>query len=128
MPKLKHISFISNGYLIDKVVNFTKSTVNFIDNKNIKLTIGLSLDGVGKVHDEIRGVPNAFKKAKKTLLSLKNLQKNKIIGGFKPKINIEKLGYQWHLLLLQFQNITDQRKKEFIDFCKQHKKVYQHQN
>lgn len=55
---------------------------------------------------------------------LKTLIKEKIIEGFKPKININKLGYQWHLLLLQFQRITEKRKNEFIDFCKQHKKIY----
>lgn len=55
---------------------------------------------------------------------LKTLIKNKIIEGFKPKININKLGNQWHLLLIQFQNISEQRKKEFIEYCKNHNKVY----
>ena len=55
---------------------------------------------------------------------IKNLLKEKIIGGFKPKININKLGLQWHLLLLQLQNISKERKKEFINFCKQHNKIY----
>ncbi len=55
---------------------------------------------------------------------LKNLIKKKIIIGFKPKINVNKLGYQWHLLLLQFQKITEQRKKEFVEFCNNHKKIY----
>ena len=34
------------------------------------------------------------------------------------------LGYQWHLLLIQIRNITESRKKEFIHFCKQYKKIY----
>jgi len=55
---------------------------------------------------------------------LKSMIKNKIIEGFKPKINVNKLGYQWHLLLIQFQNITPERKKEFISFCKNHSKIY----
>lgn len=55
---------------------------------------------------------------------LKSMMKNKIIEGFKPKINIGKLGYQWHLLLIQFQKITEKRKMEFVDFCKAHKKIY----
>ena len=37
-----------------------------------------------------------------------------IIEGFKPKLNIGKLGYQWYLLLLQFQKLTEKRKNEFI--------------
>jgi len=55
---------------------------------------------------------------------LKNLVKQKIIEGFKPKININRLGYQWHLLLIQFQNATKERKKEFINFCKQQDNIY----
>ncbi len=55
---------------------------------------------------------------------LKNLIKEKIITGFKPKININKLGYQWHLLLIQFQKLTKKRKDDFLNFCKNNKKVY----
>jgi DNA-binding Lrp family transcriptional regulator len=55
---------------------------------------------------------------------IKNLIKENIIEGFKPKIDVNKLGYQWHLLLIQFQKITDERKKEFLSFCKSHKNVY----
>lgn len=55
---------------------------------------------------------------------LKTMIKQKIIEGFKPKINVNKLGYQWHLFLLQFQRINEERKKEFLKFCKQHKKIY----
>jgi len=55
---------------------------------------------------------------------LKRLIKLEIIAGFKPKINVNMLGYQWHLLLIQIRNITESRKKEFINFCKQYKKIY----
>ena len=55
---------------------------------------------------------------------LKRLIKLEIIAGFKPKINVNRLGYQWHLLLIQIRNITESRKKEFIHFCKQYKKIY----
>lgn len=55
---------------------------------------------------------------------LKRLIKLKIIEGFKPKIDINKLGYQWHLLLIQIRNVTEARKKEFVHFCKQYKKIY----
>ena len=55
---------------------------------------------------------------------LKSMIKRKIIEGFKPKIDVNKLGYQWHLLLIQFQNITPERKKQFINFCRTHSKIY----
>ncbi len=55
---------------------------------------------------------------------LKRLIKLKVIEGFKPKININKLGYQWYLLLIQIRNVTETRKKEFVSFCKQYQKIY----
>lgn len=57
--------------------------------------------------------------------NLKNLIKNKIIEGFKPKINLNLLGYQWYLLLMNFrENTEDKSIKEFIDFCKNEKEIY----
>jgi len=55
---------------------------------------------------------------------LKNMIKNTTIEGFKPKLNINNLGYQWHLLLIQFKQGSEKRKSEFINFCKSHKKIY----
>ena len=55
---------------------------------------------------------------------IKLMEKNKIILGYKPKLDVHKLGYEWHLLLLKFQNITEQRKKDFIYFCENHKSIY----
>lgn len=55
---------------------------------------------------------------------LKRLIKLKIIEGFKPKIDANKLGYQWYLLLIQIRNVTEARKKEFVHFCKQYQKIY----
>ncbi|MDO8460747.1 MAG: winged helix-turn-helix transcriptional regulator [Nanoarchaeota archaeon] len=55
---------------------------------------------------------------------LNQLIKNGIIIGFKPKINVNKLGYQWHLILIQLNNTSEKRKQDFINFCRQHKNVY----
>ncbi|MBU0907238.1 MAG: Lrp/AsnC family transcriptional regulator [Nanoarchaeota archaeon] len=55
---------------------------------------------------------------------LKELTKKQIIESFKPKIEINKLGYQWHLLLIQFSAANEKRRKEFVEFCSSNKKVY----
>lgn len=55
---------------------------------------------------------------------LKRLVKHRIIEGFKPRINVNRLGYQWHLLLIQLDKVSKTRKIEFINFCKHHPKVY----
>lgn len=55
---------------------------------------------------------------------LKKLIKNKIIEGFKPKLNISELQLQWYLLLIRFQPINEKRKNEFLKFCRSHPKIY----
>jgi len=55
---------------------------------------------------------------------LKKLIKNGIIEGFKPKLNIDKLGYQWHLLLIKLGVVNEDRKKELVNFCRFHKNIY----
>jgi len=55
---------------------------------------------------------------------LRQLKKEKIIQGFRPKINISKLGVQWHLLLVKFNPVSEKRVKEFIDYCKKNNHVY----
>jgi len=55
---------------------------------------------------------------------IKKLIKSGIIEGFKPKLNINKLGYQWHLLLINLSVMDEENKRELIEFCKFHKNVY----
>ncbi len=55
---------------------------------------------------------------------LKKMKKNKIIQGFRPKINIQKMGMQWHLLLIKFKSVSEERVNQFIEFCKSNKYVY----
>lgn len=55
---------------------------------------------------------------------LKKLKKEKIIQGFRPKINVHKLGMQWHLLLIKFNPVSEERAKSFIAYCKRHDHVY----
>lgn len=55
---------------------------------------------------------------------LKQLKKEKIIQGFRPKINVHKLGMQWHLLLIKFKSVSEERANKFIEYCKDNKYVY----
>lgn len=55
---------------------------------------------------------------------IKKLKKEKLIQGFRPKVNIHKLGMQWHLLLIKFSSVSEERIKKFMEYCKQHKNVY----
>ena len=57
----------TNGYLTKKIL----ATVDALDDLRPRIGIGLSLDGVGKAHDRIRGTRNAFDKVMRTAAALK---------------------------------------------------------
>ena len=57
----------TNGYLTKKIM----ATVEALDDLRPRIGIGLSLDGVGKAHDRIRGTRNAFDKVMRTAAALK---------------------------------------------------------
>ncbi|MFH1839833.1 MAG: winged helix-turn-helix transcriptional regulator [Nanoarchaeota archaeon] len=119
----EHISykFLDTSNNIYNVKQTEKIHINDLDDIDKKILKVISQNARMSIVD-------ISKKIKKpvniTNYHLKRLIKAKIIEGFKPKININKLGYQWHLLLLQLQNLSEQRKKQFIEFCKQNKKIY----
>jgi DNA-binding Lrp family transcriptional regulator len=51
---------------------------------------------------------------------LKNLIKNDIIIGFKPFLNVHKLGYTYFKLHLTLQNLTPEKKKSIVNYIHQH--------
>jgi DNA-binding Lrp family transcriptional regulator len=55
---------------------------------------------------------------------LKQMKKQKIIQGFRPKINVQKMGLQWQLLLIAFNPAPKERIRIFMEYCRQHKNVY----
>jgi MoaA/NifB/PqqE/SkfB family radical SAM enzyme len=63
------ITLSTNGLLPDKVLHVVKMALE----NNIGIDVGVSLDGLGKKHDEIRGVKGNFKRVDYLLNSLKEL-------------------------------------------------------
>jgi MoaA/NifB/PqqE/SkfB family radical SAM enzyme len=56
----------TNGYLTKKIL----ATIEALDDLRPRIGIGLSLDGVGKMHDRIRGTRHAFDKVMRTAAAL----------------------------------------------------------
>ena len=57
----------SNGFMTDRITSLMTEIRRF----HPKLGIGISVDGLGSVHDGIRGVEGAFEKAVETVKALK---------------------------------------------------------
>jgi MoaA/NifB/PqqE/SkfB family radical SAM enzyme len=66
------INIPTNGILCDKIASAVETIATSCP--GAKIILNLSLDAVGDMHDEIRGVPGNFEKALKTYHSLKKLQ------------------------------------------------------
>lgn len=54
---------------------------------------------------------------------IRNLEKNRIIEGYKIGLNLEKLGFVSYRIDLQLKSTN--RNKELFAFCKMHKNIYQ---
>ena len=55
---------------------------------------------------------------------LKKLKANNVINGFRMKLDISKLGIQWHLLFIKLQPIDEKTKKRFLNYILQQKETY----
>lgn len=75
IPKLKSLGVITNGFLTDQVVEQVKETARLCQKRGVLFNVSVSLDGVGKMHEEVRRIPKAFEKTTTTLLKLQKLQK-----------------------------------------------------
>lgn len=70
---LSGITIPTNGLATDIVINKTEKIMQNV--KNITINIGVSIDGIGKTHDEIRGISGAYNRAQDTLEKLILLSK-----------------------------------------------------
>jgi radical SAM protein with 4Fe4S-binding SPASM domain len=87
--KVKNISIPTNGLLPETIEKTTKEICRKCLHANIM--INLSIDGVGKCHDEIRGVKGNFDKLIKTYHRLKMVRKD--ISNLNIGVNITMSSY-----------------------------------
>ena len=87
----------------------------YTDKKDLQILNLISEDArVNSVEiaDKLKASPN-------TIISrIKNLKKNGLIQGFKPLIHLENTPYSSYKALIKFQNITEEKEKEMIDYLK----------
>lgn len=76
LPKLKKIYIISNGYFTNSILDKLAIIKEMANEKDIEIGLSLSLDGVGKMQDYIRGAKGSFEKITNTIdLLIKNKSK-----------------------------------------------------
>ncbi len=75
MPKLKKLMIASNVINRESVQNQYPQIARYCAQHKIRLTLGVSLDGIGEMHDKVRGVPGAFEKVLENINFMQELQK-----------------------------------------------------
>ena len=71
--KICHIHLPTNGFYTEKIYNYTRKILHKCP--NLRLTIGLPLDGLQETHDKIKGIKGSFEKVIETTKSLSALKK-----------------------------------------------------
>lgn len=69
-----NLTIPTNGFLTDSIYNTSKEILDSCP--DLFFTVSLSIDGIGKDHDEIRGVSGLFEKLEKTYWKLNDLKKS----------------------------------------------------
>lgn len=71
---LDSIVINTNGILTHQITNSVEDLLKYFNNQ-LKLIIFISLDGLGKTHDKVRGVQGSFNNVDNTIKKLLNLKK-----------------------------------------------------
>ena len=74
MPSLRTLSFITNGLWPERVLSTCEVIARLCVARGIHLSISVSLDGLGQIHNSMRGIPEAFAKTTRTIAELRGLQ------------------------------------------------------
>lgn len=95
LPHLENIYLITNGIATGKIKEYTKAAKAFCSTHGISVSLCVSLDGIGNVHDSIRGIRGNFDKTMSLINSI-NEEKEKycdnlIIGHTLSRFNIDKI-------------------------------------
>ena len=73
LPSIDLITINTNGILSKKIADDVESILSELKEYQ-RFSLSISIDGIGSLHDAIRGVPRAFDKIEKTIASLTKLR------------------------------------------------------
>jgi MoaA/NifB/PqqE/SkfB family radical SAM enzyme len=73
LPRLRKIGINTTGLTPHRAIPMLTRIVEFCAAKGVLISIRVSLDGIGDVHDQVRTVKNGFDKASKTIEAMQAL-------------------------------------------------------
>lgn len=75
LPAVDFVTINTNGFLTAKIVSDVEGILSKLKD-NQRFSLSVSIDGIGALHDSIRGVPGAFAMVEKTVAELKLLRQH----------------------------------------------------
>jgi sulfatase maturation enzyme AslB (radical SAM superfamily) len=75
LPRLRKIGINTTGLTPARAIPMLTRIVKFCAERGLLISIRVSLDGIGDVHDQVRAVKNGFDKASKTIEAMQALAK-----------------------------------------------------
>jgi MoaA/NifB/PqqE/SkfB family radical SAM enzyme len=123
-PNIIHIP--TNAIASQAIHDLTDQSLQIIHqfNPNLPLTVKPSIDGIGSLHDEIRGVPGNFSQLISTIDNLKSLEKryrnfHLELGTVISKFNVHHLSaiadYVHSLGIQSYRNEIAEQRAEFFN-------------
>ncbi|MDH5714929.1 MAG: radical SAM protein [Candidatus Aminicenantes bacterium] len=76
LPRVRKMSIVTNALNTHRVVGQVKAIARLTMERNSLLSIGVSLDGMGEIHDRIRNVPRAYERVRETIHALMELRES----------------------------------------------------
>src|SRR4026208_982796 len=73
LPRMRKIGINTTGLPSPRAIPMRTRIVNFCDAQDLLLSVRVSLDGIGDVHDQVRHVTNGFDKACETIYAMQAL-------------------------------------------------------
>jgi MoaA/NifB/PqqE/SkfB family radical SAM enzyme len=88
LPRMRSIIITSNGFLTRRILDNYRDILNALQDTGVDLVSVVSLDGIGEIHDLVRGVRGAFNLASETLAGLAGMEKGypNLITGIKTTV------------------------------------------
>jgi MoaA/NifB/PqqE/SkfB family radical SAM enzyme len=81
--EIRTILISTNGFLTEKIVEDVRRILEITKSN---LIIDVSVDGIGKIHDQIRGIKGAYERALNTINKLRELSRDRIRVSLKMTI------------------------------------------
>src|SRR5947208_1874412 len=73
LPRMRKIGINTTGLTPHRAIPMITRIVKFCAEHDLLVSVRVSLDGIGNIHDQVRHVKNGFEKAKETIEALQQL-------------------------------------------------------